>query len=366
MKYLFKYILIIILLIEFSNCTGNKGNVKLDIIKKYSYSYNFEGIHEEISHKFSNIILYVSSENSKGDIWLYNISNNSKWQITYLNNPDIRIKFISKDYSLIVFNDGSDNIIDITHNDVFRKIYIDYNKEIYLLNLRYIQEKESNVLYAVATPSTNNTLVDIYKIYYNSQIEEWCAKLINWERRVSFIIKDTNVIYNMIISPLRNKLAFISYDPENELYLYTLNLKNNKLTKIIKLNSISDIIWNEDNNSLLYYEGESIFKVDNKGLNKLILTEVYPIVKLIQMEGEYFKFFYITNFQNFYFFYLKNMDLIGKGKFLFNSLNVRNVRVSADGKSIFFDTLNNELYIFNLKDSSLSKLFENSSLASLN
>ncbi len=356
-----KFIFLIVVLVIFNNCASKKSHIKSDIIKEELNDYTSVNTENIGNINTDKILLYVTKENSNGDIWLYNIEKNSKWQITDLNNPNIEIKFIAPNFSFIIFKEDTDYILDLNNEELY-EIYLDAISSEKLINIKYVNFINNNSFYCIGIPTTNRNISSIYKVHKTN--DRWVAQLIEIPFEFSFLNK--TIYNNLVLSPDKDKLAFINNNEFGKLEIYVLNLKKQTIKKLYQLKHSTDIIWGESSSSLYYYEDTSIYNINFKKFTKLILTQDKPIIKLIPYPKQRFKFYYVAKFDDYSFMFLKNTDIIGRGKFLFNNTNIKNIYISASGKSIFWDNSNNEIYYFNLDTLQINKILDNASLLKLN
>ncbi len=361
-----KLIFFIILLILLAGCSSYKGGIKTDIIKD---EISYDSASSFTAGKVfpgDNIIFYTTQDNSKGDIWLYNLSKNSKWQITFINSEKVKIKFVSPDYSYLLYSpDGINDYIADLNLDTVSQVLLDtpviHNDRV-LLNMQYINSIGSTSFFCVATPSTNRNISLIFKVYRKN--EQWVATEVILPDEYNFLKKTK--FYNVILSPDKQKLAFINNNESGKWELYVYDLNQKIMYKLYGLKSVTDLVWDEESESVYFSEEMSVYEIDFKKFTKLLLTENNEIVHLIPHPRQNFKFFYVTQFENYFFIYIKNTDVVGKGKFLFNHTDVNHIKISQSGNKIFWDNKNREIYYFDVKTSVIKKILDNSSLYTLN
>jgi hypothetical protein len=354
MKLKLQTVIILFAFTIFSHCATNKDFITIE--KELEETNTFERTHVHSGLK-GDFLFYVSHENSKGDIWLYNLNENSKWQITSEDTEKIRIISVSTFYKYIIYFNGEKNIIyNVEENDeMFISDYpLPITKFSFMNNVNWINE---SLFYFTA--ATNEQMTNIYKAEFN---EDGIWKI----STVRFEIPDQHLnqksIYDLSLSYNKTHLAFISYDTRDKKYIYSWNLKENQIKKMIRVRDHTPLIWSENNEDIYYYQENFLYSIDSKGIKNLVFSQNKTFHDLVYYPDHRFEFFYLTTTADYFFIHIKNIDELGDGKFLFNTPGLRNADVYLKSDYLYFDNSNDEIYSYNIKTTEIKKILDSASL----
>ncbi len=348
-KYKIKiYLIYFILLTLITSCAKKRIILKEEIIEAQKIS--------TIS-AIPTSLFFISAQQTEGDIWLYDIKANSLWQISFLDNPDLKIISVSPENRYIVISDEIEQsyIIEIeTHNIIPIKIYPDEKKLIAINNVCWLS---SNSFLCTGLSNINES-----KIFKVSKTEdEWQSSTF----KLPFfndIVSDINLLS---LSHNKKNLAILinnEMEIKKELYIYNFNSSTLKKLNFLSQSNV-DIIWSEDNNEIFYNQDNIIYKIDLNGFNKILLITSQKILNIYQNPKYKFKLYYtIQNNENYVSLYLKNTDKIGPGEFIKEIEGLKNLYFLPDGEHIFYDTYRNEIHYLNLRTLEDNILFSDSAL----
>ena len=314
-------------------------------------------IHKGIKDDF---LFYISNDNSEGDIWLYNLDSNSKWQITSVNNKNLQIISISTFYKYVIYTTGNKNIIyDIDDDDEMDyddSVSQEYNFSAFQ-NINWVNEEKFYFL-----SSTNQKIINIFKAQLNEN-KEWSFKRLYFPD--DYLYLNEKNIYSLSLSYNKKLLAFIAKDSLNHKYVFIWDLNNSKIKKLVPTRKTSRLIWSENNTDLYYYENYFVYSINLNGAKNLVISQSKPVYQLIYYPKYKHKFIYITSLDDYFYVHLKNIDYIGEGNFLFNAMNLKNASLYQKSDLLFYDNKDNEIYCYNLQNTEIRKILNNASLYKL-
>lgn len=313
-------------------------------------SFNLEEIHKGLT---GNFIFYISQTENKGDIWLYNLDLNSKWQITSENKINMNIISFSPDYKYIIYNQN--NIFNLQTRTKIDECPFYYNSS-KPLAISKVNWLSTNLFYCLATTNSITTNIFIAQRVDN----KWCFQPLKFTQYTM----DEAMKYCLSLSPNKEWLTFISLDSINILNIFAYNIDSKELKKLIMAKSKSDLIWSEKNNRIYFYEDSYIYSISLNGEKKLEIAETYELLKLLPYPKINYKFFYITKWMNSFIVNLKNTDLLGPGDQVFQTYNLRDLTVYENPDIIYFDNRSDEIYYYNISTSETKKILEMAALFS--
>jgi len=116
------------------------------------------------------------------------------------------------------------------------------------------------------------------------------------------------------------------------------------------------------NTTIFYFEDTYLYSINLKKAKQLVVSQDRPFYTLFYYPKYLYKFFYVIYLNNFYFFFMKNIDYLGEGNFLFNIPDLKDIMVYQKSDYIFVDDTHNEIFYYNVKTSEIKKILENSAL----
>lgn len=354
--YLFILLLITVSCSSQSNYITNNNDD--DIEDDITEQYNGTEIHSGLK---GNFLFYVSNVDSDGDIWLYNLDENNKWQISSVDNKNLQIVSLSPDYRYIIYNkeDKKNAIFNLSEGNEMELGYYNSPEDIFSC-FQDVNWVDQNQFYFFA--STNGQNSRIFKAQLNNE-NRWIFSGLDF----TFIKPEiaTMNIYSLSLSYNKKILAFIAGPSLKQSYLYTFNLETKKIRNFISIKSYTDLIWAENNNIIYFFEGNYIYDINFKGAKELVISDNKEFYRLIYHPEKKFKFFYVTKFNDYFFISLKNMDLMGAGDFLCNTQNMKDISIFRDSNFVYYDNSNNEIYFFNNTTKEIKKILDQASLYQL-
>ncbi len=352
--------IIFIFLLFFFQCASEKGyhhTFEKEIESKTTVDAT--EIHNGLKGEF---LFYVSKQNSLGDIWLYNLSKNNKWQITSVNNKNLQILSLSPSYQYLIYNIEEDKnvIYDLKKNDEM-DFYSSFNETYSFSLFKDITWKGTGKFFFIG--STNNKSTNIFQSTLNDE-NKWVVEKLDISSAMTFLNEDR--IYSLSLSYNQQLLAFIARNPINQLFIYVYDLSNKKIKKMIPVKQISQLIWSENNKNIFFHDEDYfIYSINFRGAKELVVSGGKLMEHLFYHPDQRFKFFYVTQLNEFYFVSLKNIDYVGQGDFLFNTKNLKDLNLFKKSDLMFYDNTSNEIYYYNLKTSEIRKILDNASLLKL-
>ena len=359
-----KIILILLIFSIFSHCSSatNYYSIQSDLEKKDVFERT--DVHSGLK---GNFLFYVSNEDSQGDIWLYNLDSNSKWQLTSVDNRYLEVISHSTFYKYIIYYSGKKNIIYDVNNDEemdFKKEF--FNKKYHFSkfnNVNWVNEKK---FYFLSSTNTNNKKNNIFIGQLNNE-GEWSFERLFIENEFNDLNKGS--VYSLSLSYNKNLLSFIASDFDKRKYIYILDLNNNRVKRLVSVKNISELIWSENNKDIFYYERDPLFNIlysiNSRGAKNLVISQSKNFYTLVCYAKYKYKFFYITSLNDYNFIHIKNIDLPGTGDFLFNVQNLKNAALYQKSDLFYYDNNNNEIYYYNIKTTEIRKILDNASLIKL-
>ncbi len=358
-----KVLIIISLILFCSQCASEQGiqssDTNLEIKKERSIDHS--DIHNGLT---GNFLFYISNINSDGDIWLYNIDLNSKWQITSEDNDEIRLLTISPFYRYIIYTiKPNENVVyDLKENETMEfDLYSVYNSMKYAFSeFHDINWDDDTSFYFIAY--TNKMVTNIFKAKLNSD-DKWSFELI--DVRDVFPQEDFQSINSLSLSYDKKSLAFIAKNNKNNNHIYIYNLIEKTLKKLISVGKVCDLLWAENNKMIYYNDDNFIYSINYRGAKELVISTGKMIYKLNYHPAYKFKFFYISFLNDYFFINLKNVDYMGAGDFLCNTQNLKDFKPCGNSNLIFFDNDKNMVSYYNVKTTEIKKILDNASLSKL-
>lgn len=300
-----------------------------------------------------NSIFFVSSQQTEGDVWLYDFEKNSLWQITFLDDSELEICGVSPDnrFIVITYNEGKGYVIESEYNDLIPIRDSIYESELKSINnICWI----SNDMF-LCIGSNENFDSKIFRVF-RTKDEKWIFE--------PFEIPLINIALTterIALSHNRKYLAILTKELELEKILYVYNFDTADLKKLGMISQSNvKLIWNEENNAIFYNHKNAIFQIDFKGFNKVIVSEQKKISNIYQNSETRYKIYYTIESNGEVSLYLKDTDRLGPGQILKRIKNLKDIYFCA-GK-LFYDTLDNEVHSLNLETLEDNLLFSDSAL----
>ncbi len=319
-----------------------------EIIIPTKPSIDFKEIHKGLT---GNFIFYISRAESQGDIWLYNFDANTKWQITSENNHEINLISCSPNYQYIIYNQQM--ILNLKENKNMDFCSVSYQK-IKPDFIDQVQWVQTNQFYFLG--STNQSVTNIF--FAQQKEDEWCIESVNfWPEEINNKTK-----YSLSLSPSKKYLVFITYDNINVISIYIYHIINKEFKKLAMIKNNSDLIWSEKDNALFYHEDSIIYSIAFSGEKKLVLLDNKKITKMFPNLKQLYKFFYITLWNNVSFINMKNTDLMGPGKTIFQIPSIKDSKISENLDLLFYDNIDNEIFYYDLSTYETKKVLDHASL----
>ncbi len=344
-----KYKILIFLLIFFIilNCTHKEG-----IIEE---SPEIKPEQEPVSAYIQNSIVFVSSQQTDGDVWLYDIDKNSLWQITFLDDSEIKICGVSPDnrFIVITYDKNKGYVIESEHNDLIPIRDSMYESELKSINDVYWIS--NNVFLCIASNEYYDS--KIFKVF-RTKNEEWIFEPFEFP-----LMNIAQTAETISLSHNKKYLAILSKELELEKMLYVYNFDTSDFKKLTMISQSNvKFIWNEENNAIFYNHRNAIFQIDFKGFNKVIVAESKKISNIYQNPESRFKIYYTIENNGEVSLYLKDTDKLGPGQILKTIKNLKDIYFLNNGEKLFYDTFDNEIHSLNLKTLEDNLLFSDSAL----
>ena len=338
-------------------CSGSRNYVTIQQDIETKETFERTDIHKGLK---DNFLFYVSNENSEGDIWLYNLDSDSKWQITSINNKNLQIISLSTFYKYIIYTTEEKSVVyDVDDDDEMEFDDTDGQKYHFsaFQDVNWVNEEKFYF-----SSSTNQKTVNIFAAQLNED-NKWDFERMSFPDDHLFL--NEKDIYSLSISYNKKLLAFIAKDQFNRKYIFTWDLNNNIIKKLIPAKKISKLIWSENNMDIFYYENFYIYSINYDGAKTLVISQNKPIYQLVYYPKYKYKFIYITSPDDYFFIHLKNIDYIGEGNFLFNARDLKNAFLYQKSDLLYYDTIENEIYYYNIQNTEIKKILDNASLYKL-
>ncbi|MBU1075863.1 MAG: hypothetical protein KKH98_01130 [Spirochaetes bacterium] len=350
-------IIIIFLLIPLIQCASDTMYTNKDV-QKPSETIKTSDIHAGLEGDF---LFYVSNDNSAGDVWLYNLNSNNKWQITRTGEEDLRIISFSPSYKFMIYHTEKEkNVIYNIGSGDEMDFYSSYNQEYKFSPFNDVCWNDAQSFYFLS--STNNLSTNIFFAELNKD-EEWVFNKLDLARVIPGIQNEN--IYSMALSYNKELLAYIARDPVGQMYIYIYNLKQEQNNKLTPVRQKSELVWSENNKNIYFYDDMTIYSINFQGAKELAVSSSKKIYRMKYHPDSKFKFLYILNSDNYFFLYVKNVDYMGAGDFYCNVMNLNDFCKVKGSDLLFYDNTGNEIYYFNTKTSEIRKIIDHASLYKL-
>ena len=299
----------------------------------------------------SNSFIFLSASQTEGDLFLYDFLKNSLTQLSFFNNKEIKIISYSPDKKFILLSveNYKPNIFIPSENKITAIKNKIYNDE--LLFIKSVEWLDNNSFLAIGKNYEYENA--IFKVYLKSDDE------------IFYTFLDSLLIDNCLQFSLSHNKKFLAIFRE-DFGIWILNLENFEFKNIINLDEQYNIslIWNEDDSSIFYNSKNIIFNIDLNGFNKIVLVETDNIDKIYQSPEKKFKLYYTIKKDNKTLIFLKDIDKVGRGEFLFSVDFLKDLFFISD-KILFYDTYKNEIYSIDLESLESKLIFNYSGIYSL-